>query len=275
MEKFYVIANSVKDKDGSMARRIAGYLQAHGKICLTGHQQGDKIPPDMDCIIVLGGDGTLLRAAREAVELQIPLLGINLGTLGYLAEIDKKSIYPALDSLMQGDYEIERRMMLKGRVYRKEELLAENIALNDIVISRDGPLRVLRFTNRVNNSFLNTYTADGIIVSSPTGSTGYSLSAGGPIISPSASLLLLTPLAPHTLNSRSIVFSGEDKITVELGPARDGTTEYGVASFDGGEGVRIETGDRIEIEKSEQDTRIVKISNSSFLETLRLKMGNH
>lgn len=275
MDKFYVIANSGKDRGGHFANQITRYLTERGKICVTGHRQGDRIPGDMECIIVLGGDGTLLRAAREAVDLQIPLLGINLGTLGYLAEIDRNSIYPALDHLIRDEYEIEHRMMLRGRVYRKDQLVAEDIALNDIVISRDGPLRVVRFINRVNGSFLNTYTADGIIVSSPTGSTGYSLSAGGPIVSPSASLLLMTPLAPHTLNSRSIIFSDTDRISVELGPGRDEKTECGIASFDGGSGVQMETGDRIEIEKSEKDTLIVKISNSSFLETLRMKMGNH
>ena len=217
----------------------------------------------------------MLQAARDVVDKEIPLFGINLGTLGYLAEIDQHSIYPALDRLMSDRFTIERRMMLAGRVMRAGKELASNIALNDIVISREGALRVVRFNNYVNDTYLNTYKADGIIVSTPTGSTGYSLSAGGPIISPGASLILMTPLAPHTLNTRSIVFPAEDVISVEIGEGRDGGIEQGVASFDGAARVPMITGDRILISKSKKDTRIIKINNISFLETLREKMSNN
>ncbi len=127
-----------------------------------------------------GGDGTLLQAARDVVHLDIPLLGINLGTLGFLAEVDKNSVYPALDRLLSDDYELEDRMMLEGKIYRGEELIGKDIALNDIVIGREGHLRVIRFKNYVNDAYMNSYNADGIIISTPTGSTGYSLSAGGP-----------------------------------------------------------------------------------------------
>ena len=176
---------------------------------------------------------------------------------------------------MSDRFSIERRMMLAGRIMRDGKELASNIALNDIVISREGALRVVRFNNYVNDTYLNTYKADGIIVSTPTGSTGYSLSAGGPIISPGASLILMTPLAPHTLNTRSIVFPAEDMISVEIGEGRDGRIEQGVASFDGAARVPMITGDRIIISKSKKDTRIIKINNISFLETLREKMSNN
>ena len=232
------------------------------------------IPPEVDCIIVLGGDGTLLQAARDVVDRQIPLFGINLGTLGYLAEIDRQSIYPALDHLMEGNYEIEQRMMLYGSVYRGEEKLDRDIALNDIVISRENGLRVIELNTYVNHARLNTYHADGIIIATPTGSTGYSLSAGGPIISPAAALFLMTPLAPHTLGSRSVVLPPENEITIEIGPGRDEKIEEAVAYFDGDTRVPMLTGDRIEISRSRKDTLIVKIHNSSFLETLSRKMSN-
>lgn len=281
MNYFYIIANEAKDKGLLVTNEIAKYLTRRSKACKV-HIQGERsryrdvedIPNNTDCVVVLGGDGTLLRAARDVVDREIPLCGINLGTLGYLAEIDTHSIYPALDHLINGEYEIERRMMLTGSVYHCGSLVEQDIALNDIVISREGPQRIVRFNNYVNDEFLNSYKADGIIISTPTGSTGYSLSAGGPIISPEASLMLMTPLAPHTLNTRSIVFPGKDKIIVEIGVGRDGETEKGIASFDGDTVAQMVTGDRIVIEKSEKDTRIVKISNISFLETLRKKM-NH
>ena len=151
---------------------------------------------------------------------------------------------------MADEYTIEHRMMLCGSIYRDGKLIAEDAALNDITITREGNLRVVRFD------------------------TGYSLSAGGPIISPSASLMLMTPLAPHTLNTRSIVFPAEDVIEVELGPSRDGGIEQGMAYFDGDTRVPMKTGDRIVIKKARRDTLIVKISNISFLETLRKKMAN-
>ena len=286
MKSFYIITNRIKDKDLSVTGQIADYIRGHGKQCflredfLNGQERDSRctdlsmIPPEVDCIIVLGGDGTLLQAARDVVDRQIPLFGINLGTLGYLAEIDRQSIYPALDHLMEGNYEIEQRMMLYGSVYRGEEKLDREIALNDIVISRENGLRVIELNTYVNHARLNTYHADGIIIATPTGSTGYSLSAGGPIISPAAALFLMTPLAPHTLGSRSVVLPPENEITIEIGPGRDEKIEEAVAYFDGDTRVPMLTGDRIEISRSRKDTLIVKIHNSSFLETLSRKMSN-
>ena len=251
MERFYLITNRAKDPDLTVTDQIRQYLEERGKTCLLcdNSEKGEKyhytdpakVPSDIDGILVLGGDGTLLQAAGDVVDLQIPLLGINLGTLGYLAEIDRDTLYPALDHLMADEYTIEHRMMLCGSIYRDGKLIAEDTALNDITITREGNLRVVRFDNYVNGEFLNSYSADGIIIATPTGSTGYSLSAGGPIISPSASLMLMTPLAPHTLNTRSIVFPAEDVIEVELGTSRDGGIEQGMAYFDGDTRVPMKT----------------------------------
>ena len=284
MNCFYLITNSVKDKDLELTNQIAEYLRGHGGVCVVQVQNPEKsewayhfmdvsqLPEDVDCIIVLGGDGTLLRAARDVVDRQIPLCGINLGNMGYLAEIDVHSIYPALDCLLKEEYGVEKRMMLTGSFTRGEQVLEQNIALNDVVISRKGATRVAHFNIYVNDEFLNAYEADGVIISTPTGSTGYSLSAGGPIVSPSASMLLVTPLAAHTLNSRSIVFSDQDKITIEIGKRKGGEEEQAIASFDGASLIDLVTGDKIVITKSKKDTRIVKISNISFLEVLRKKM---
>ena len=177
MNKFTIITNPAKDPHQTVTHKIEEYLKAHKKSCVVlcseekhpeksyYHTDASKIPEDTECVIVLGGDGTLLRAARDVVNRQIPLFGINLGTLGYLAEIDQHSIYPALDRLMMDLYTIENRMMLSGKVVRQNEVIAEDIALNDIVISRAGaPLRVVRFNNYVNDTYLNTYKADGIIL---------------------------------------------------------------------------------------------------------------
>lgn len=286
MKSFTIITNDVKDKNLEVTGEIEAYLTSHGCSCTvmntkqrssTGkyhYTDASQIPEDTECIIVLGGDGTLLQAARDVVDKNIPLLGINLGTLGYLAEIDRHMVIPALEHLMADACTIESRMMLKGTVYHKGKAIATDLALNDIVIGRDGAFRVINFRSFVNGEYLTSYKADGIIVSTPTGSTGYSLSAGGPIIAPGASLLMMTPLAPHTLNTRSIVLSAKDQICVEIGPGKDGEEENGMVSFDGDTSIRLVTGDRIEIGCADCSTRIVKISNQSFLETLRKKMSN-
>lgn len=285
MKNFYIIANRIKDKDLSVAGEIETYLARHGCTCCVETEKPERgegryhytdpraIPQKIECVIVLGGDGTLLQAARDVAERQIPLLGINLGTLGYLAEIDRQNIFPALDRLMRGEYEIERRMMLEGKVYRGSEVLDQDIALNDIVIGGQENFTIIQFNNYVNGEYLNTYRADGIIIATPTGSTGYSLSAGGPLISPAAALFLMTPLVPHTLNTRSIVFPVENKITVEIGRGRDGQMQEAAAYFDGDTRVLMKTGDRIEISRAKLDTQIVKIHHSSFLEILSRKMS--
>lgn len=273
MKCFYIINNTTKDKNYRVAGAIREFLVMHGAVCYMDREE-PHIPPNVECVIVLGGDGTLLRAARSVIDKELPLLGVNLGTLGYLAEIDLKMLNPALEQVLSGEYTIEKRMMISGSVFRKGTLMASDIALNDIVIAREGTIRVIKYNNYVNGSFLNSYSADGIIISTPTGSTGYSLSAGGPIISPQASLFLMTPLAPHTLNSRSIILPDSDKITIEIGEGRNGCEERAVASFDGATTIEMTSGDFIEVTKADKDTAIIKISDMSFFEILRRKMKN-
>jgi NAD+ kinase len=285
MEKFYIITNSVKDPAMEMAGFVRQYLTKKGKTCIIQEQtpvgngrhyrytDAARIPEDVDCVLVVGGDGTLLQACRDLGEKDIPLLGINMGTLGYLAEIDRQNVQPALDRLIRDEYVVERRMMLEGTVRRKAKRLMEDMALNDIVIGRDGKLRIIDFNIYVNGEFLNSYSADGIIVSTPTGSTGYSLSAGGPIVSPEASLILLSPIAPHTLNTRSIILPDDVEITVELKEGHRGAAEGAVATFDGDTCVSLGCGDRVIIRRSGRCARLVKINNISFLEVLRKKMS--
>lgn len=290
MNKFYIITNREKDRDLETTRRIYDYLLSQGKECTVREYQGKCqqevknqgpytdaawIPEGTECILVLGGDGTLIQAARDTVNRGIPLLGINLGTLGYLAEIEKSGVLDALDHLILDQYTIESRMMLEGIVYRDKKETIQEIALNDIVVNREGALRIIDYEICVNGEPLNRYSADGVIVSTPTGSTGYSLSAGGPIISPKASMIVVTPICPHTLTARSIVLSGEDHVTLRLGSGRRKELEEAFVTFDGEVSVPIMTGDYVEVQKSMKNTDILKISKISFLEILRNKMrGN-
>ena len=285
MKNFFIITNFAKDPDRSITDSIVRYIEnrdgrAAVHIDSAAPEDGrrstepDDIPEDTDGIIVLGGDGTLIRAADDVVDRQIPLLGVNLGTLGYLTEIDRNSIFPALDALLEGRYQVESRMMLRGRVYHEGKLISEESALNDIVIGRENSMHVISITNYVNDAFLNSYRADGMIISTPTGSTGYSLSVGGPLISPEAHLFLMTPIAAHTLNTRSILLPEENIITVRLGPGRDNTIEHAMAYFDGDRKAPMVTGDSVVIVRADRDVKITKIHNDSFLGTLRRKMSN-
>ena len=285
MDKFYIITNSIKDPQLETTLFVKEYLESRGKSCMIqeNDRKGSKssykytdaslIPRDVDCVLVMGGDGTLLQASRDLLEMEVPLLGINMGTLGYLAEVDQANINPALDKLLAGDYKIVSRMMLEGEAYHQGKMILKDSALNDIVIGRNGRLRVIDFSIYVNGEFLNSYSADGIVIATPTGSTGYSLSVGGPIVSPEASLILLSPIAAHTLNSRSIILPDDAEITIEILPRHSGMDDGSEANFDGDTSIRLACGDRVVIRKAVKRTKLIKINEISFLEVLRKKMS--
>lgn len=291
MKYVYLITNEVKDPQGQYTGQITAYLEARGAvvtcvdntaeaigtaICKTRAEKPEAADggktDGMECVLVLGGDGTLLRAARNILDSDIPLLGVNLGTLGYLAEVEIGNIEQTLDRLLADDYTREERMMLEGLV-KTGNRTEENYALNDIVISRCGSLQILTFDIYVNGQFLNSYSADGMIVATPTGSTGYNMSAGGPIVEPEASLLLLTPICPHTLNTRSIVLASEDEIRIEISQGKDGSMQTVDANFDGSHKVIMQTGDSIVIRKAAKTTGILKLNMESFLAVLHKKMS--
>ena len=282
MKHFLIYTNRLKDKDLSTTKRICDYLEIKGQR-VTVKADGDcrlgntdeipaDIPLDVDCMIVLGGDGTVLRAARETKKLHIPIIGVNLGTLGYMTEIEPINLEESLDRLIGGDYEQENRMMLNGRVLFADGRSEEGWALNDIVISRSGSLQIIKFNIYVNGQFLNNYSADGMIVTTPTGSTGYNMSAGGPIVEPGAKLFVLTPICAHTLNARSIILKSEDIVEIEIDSGHNGTMLQVEANSDGNERISMKTGDKIFISKADSTTKIIKLSKESFLEILHKKM---
>ncbi len=275
MKKFYLITNEGKDPQGDVTRRIVEYIESRGgeTFCVKNEKQAlMDCGRETGCALVLGGDGTMLRAARNMMGSDVPLLGINLGTLGYLAEVESAHVEEALDKLLRDDFIRENRMMLSGRVENREGA-EEDYALNDIVISRSGSLQILTFHILVNGQFLTTYCADGMIVATPTGSTAYNLSAGGPIVKPGAKMILLTPVCPHTLNTRSIVFAPEDEITIEIPQGKDGGRQSMEANFDGSHKVALYTGDRIVVRRADKTTGILKLNTESFLSVLHKKIG--
>ena len=277
MDRFYIIANELKDIGYQITQEIQTYIEENGKECIVatkdteGHIVPGTVPEGIECAIVLGGDGTLIRAARELKEYHIPLIGVNMGTLGYLTEIEVDRIEESLDQILSGHYMLEDRMMLDG-IFDDG---GENVALNDIVLSRKGNLRIIHFNVYVNGTLLNSYEADGIVISTPTGSTAYNLSAGGPIVEPTASLIVITPICSHALNTSSIVLSAEDEIRIEIGEGRHGRSEEVYISFDGTDTREIVTGQTVTIRRSAMITKLMKLSKVGFLEILRRKMkGN-
>lgn len=288
MKKFFLIVNASKDPDLEETNKICSFIQAKGGSCnyvsvmdkQTGFESlsGQEDLQEAECIFVLGGDGTLIRAAREAVAYDIPLIGINMGTLGYLCELETgESAFHAIDQVMRDSYIIEERMMLSGRLQpipTSQDGCAQKsyCALNDIVFHRTGALSLVSLIVYVNGKYLNTFQGDGIILSTPTGSTGYNMSAGGPIVDPKAKLILLTPINAHIFSPKSIVLDAEDEITIEIGSRRIQKDEMVEVSFDGDTGYRLPVGGRVQICKAEMCTKILKLSEISFLEILRKKM---
>ncbi len=272
MKRFYIVTNTQKDPEYHMTNLIKEMIEKLGsKAVLAKDEASSK---DCDYILTLGGDGTLIKAAYQYYEDNIPLIGINLGTLGYLTEIevsDVKELEKGISKILEGKSILEERMLINGTVEGK----LESVALNDIVLSRTGEVQIIYYNVYVNGSLLHSYQADGIIVSTPTGSTSYNLSAGGPIVEPTANLFVVTPICPHELNSRSIVLSGEDCIELELGYGKEGAVQSACVSFDGRNNIHITSGEKVVIKNEKNKVKLLRLSNVSFLEVLRKKMkGN-
>ncbi len=303
-KSYIIMTNRPKDPSLAVTERIRAFLEKRGArvSVFADNEDASRLglaeepgkmtdgpaepgkPADADrtaphaaasCMIVLGGDGTMLKAAKETAFSRIPLLGVNLGTMGYLAEVEVASLEEALERLLRGDYTVEERMMLSGSVRRGDgsRETAQLDALNDVTVTRCGPMQVVPLRIWVNGQLLAGYGADGIVIATPTGSTGYNLSAGGPIVEPEAGLILLTPICPHTLNTRSVVLCDRDEVEVEIGRKPSGDVQEVEVSFDGALLTRLRSGDRVRVKKSERTTSIIRLSEPAFLERLHRKMS--
>ena len=277
MNNFLIIANKQKDINLEITEQIKHHITRMGAVCNVYDQYNRNvtsidIPEGTQCILVIGGDGTILAAARMLVGNTIPLLGINLGTLGFLADVNLADLSKTLDLLLKDQYQVENRIMLTAEVYKQGEKAATYIALNDFNINRCGASRVIGLKVGINGSTIDCYRADGVIVCTPTGSTGYNLSAGGPIINPTCKNFVITPICPHSLTARSIVLAKEDVVTVEVEQIRSNIKEEAIISFDGREGLSIVPGDQVKIDKSQEVTPFIKATEVSFVQILKEKL---
>ncbi len=281
MKKYLIVVNSEKDAELNITNSVKNYICSRCGSCViadcldfcSDRRAAKELTRDVECILVLGGDGTLLSVAGETEDMNIPLYGINLGTVGFLTEGEVTGLDIILNRLLSDDFTIEERMMITGVVKKSDGIAYQKRALNDIVISRAGFSRIIGLNVYVGGSLLDTYEADGVVISTPTGSTGYNLSAGGPIVSPTAKLIVITPVSPHSLTSKSIVLSGDEEISIEIVKKRKTQDTEAIVSFDGGRGVGLSAGDTVDICKSERITKLIKANDVNFYEILRNKLG--
>ncbi|MBN1552777.1 NAD(+)/NADH kinase [bacterium] len=231
----------------------------------------DSIPTIIDLVIVLGGDGTILRVARMLESHDTPIMAVNTGGLGFLTGFKQDELYEQLANVLAGDFKVSKRSMLKAQLFRGEECIHDYVILNDAVIKKSTLARIIKLETRLNGEMITAYHGDGLIVSSPTGSTGYSLSAGGPIIVPHMNALVLTPICPHTLTHRPIVVSENDIVEVILISA----DSHVLLTVDGQLGFPMTCGDRVMIRRAAQETHMIQNPNTTFFEVLceKLKWG--
>lgn len=273
-KKFLIFANQIKDKDLIWSNTAADYIRIKGadaELCVSGREE-DTLETDADVVIAMGGDGTMLRVAHVLSDKDIPIIGVNLGTVGFLTEVIRSEIEAMIDRLLIGDYSIEQRMMLSGTVYTKEGERTHD-ALNDIVLARESALRLISLSLRVNGKLFDTIEADGVLFATPTGSTGYNLSAGGPIVVPSTKLIVMTPISPYSLSKRSVVFGAEDILEIELLEKRTDADNKGLVAFDGAENYHMNVGDRVRISVSDKTLKLIKLDDSNVYEILKKKLG--
>jgi NAD+ kinase len=228
----------------------------------------DEMPPHVEMIVVLGGDGTLLSVARQVWNKNIPILGVNLGGLGFLTEITLDELYSVLERVLRDDFEINEREILKAGVIRRGKRIAEFIVLNDAVINKGALARIIDLETTINGEYLSTFRSDGLIISTPTGSTAYNLSAGGPIVYPSLHTIIITPICPHTLTIRPIIIPDDVKIRALLKSSNEEVT----LTLDGQQGFTLKFEDVVEVGKAEGRILLIKSPYRHYFELLREKL---
>jgi NAD+ kinase len=279
MKKIGIIVKPHKPEAKDVLKELVLWVESHhleavldvdtaNIVNIKSKYQKSQIASLVDMIIVLGGDGTLLSVARLTVEKGIPILGVNLGGLGFLTEVTLDELYPTLEKVIKGDYIIDERMMLMTHIHRQGERLAQSPVLNDVVINHGIIARMIILDIFVNSQFVTSLRGDGLIISTPTGSTAYSLSAGGPIIHSTVNAVILTPICPHTLTNRPIVIPDNVKIEAILKTEDEGV----MVTFDGQVGFSLRKDDIVEMRRAETMVKLIQSSGKNYYEVLRKKL---
>ena len=273
-----LIINSYKEQIVQIGRQVIAQLERQQvKVLAMGEEaealqitavDAEQFCNDAQIVLVIGGDGTMLRAARTVYKKEIPILGINQGYLGFLTEVEVEHLDNALEQLLSGNYQVERRMMLNAVVYRDGVCIADVNALNDMVVTKGALSRIIRTELYLDEQLVERHYGDGLIFSTPTGSTGYSLSAGGPIVHPSVDVCIMAPICSHSLISRPMIFSPEHTVTVRM----DSVNVPAMLTVDGQNGVELYQGDLIHIKKAVHDTCLIVLEQRNFFAVLQGKL---
>src|SRR3972149_754845 len=278
MKRIGKIAKTDKPQAVDVSRELISWLKSKDRepvidetlgrlLEIPGGCSREEVASKSDMLLVLGGDGTLLAAARLAGATGIPILGVNLGSLGFLTEITIGELHPAMEKVLKGEYETEARVMLSARIIRDGKEIAKFTVLNDVFVSRGSTARIIDLETKINGDYVTTYKADGLIMSTPTGSTAYSLSAGGPIIYPSLHAFALTPICPHTLTQRPIIVCDDSVITISILSKEDI-----LITHDGIAGPALHYGDIVEVKKADAVIHLIKSPYRNYYEVLRTKL---
>jgi NAD+ kinase len=274
-----IISRPNRPEVGEIVPGLLNWLQEHGYQVIVDpttaqYASGSEIVPreqissrPLDLVVVLGGDGTLLSAARVTAAADVPLLGVNLGSLGFLTEVPVSSLYPMLEAIAQGRAPVEERSLMQCDLLRQEAILGSYLVFNDAVVNKTALARLNHYDLYIDKVFVSSYRADGMIVATPTGSTAYSLSAGGPVLMPTVKAFVITPVAPHSLTHRPLVVP--DSVEIEILLRSDEEVAY--LSLDGQPGLDLSDGDRVRCRRSEHNVHLFR-SDTDFFHLLRSKL---
>jgi len=283
MKKFSTIGIFCKEKDERLQPTLARLYEFllekdYNVVALKNSAKYIDIQPIkkkefckiVDVVIVVGGDGTLLKAGRLLADKDVPVIGINLGRLGFLVDVSPDMIAEQLTPMLAGESTIETRSLLYAEAFRNDEPLGASMAFNDVVLHARDDVRMIEFDTHIDDFFVNTQRADGMVVATPTGSTAYALSSGGPILHPSLNALVLVPISPHTLSNRPIVISNKSLITITMVESRDVGARV---SFDGQANIRLISGDKVVIRQQEHTLQLLHPKDYDYYRILRNKLG--
>lgn len=279
MKNFFIFTKEDSESTRNFISTVTEFIRANGGDACTGtllrkaSSEALKVPENTDCILTIGGDGTMIRAAMRTISAKVPILGLNKGHIGYLCDLDDSNYKDALLRLFDNDYEVEERMLLSGRVLSADGTPKSEFkhALNDIVLTSRNGLQVVHLNIDVNGERLSSFNGDGVIFATPTGSTAYNLSAGGPIVEPKTNLILMSPLNAHLVGQRSIVLDASARIRATVTRRNQEELSSAVA-FDGSISIGLNDGDSVEIVRSNETVRFIKLAQINFLDRIREKL---
>lgn len=263
MKSIAIIADLKRNKARSTVHKLISHLERKRVKVLV-----NEISQQTNLVIALGGDGIILKAARQVSRFKLPVLGVNLGGFGFLAGVGLSDLYPTVDLVLRKRFKTVERMLLRTRVVRRDKTVGEFLALNDVVVKNGITARVIRLKLEVNNQYVATYVGDGIIISTPTGSTAYSLAASGPIVHADLSLIILSPICPHTLALRPLIISSQDAIKILVKADHDEV----ILTMDGQENIPLKLGDLVQVKKAKEKLKLIVPEKKSYYQVLRTKL---